>query len=281
VTHRHEPHGAEADGRSVSDLVLERSRLGELPAPERDALARRIENEPELRARLAALEASDVELRRRLQAGSLAERVRARLVAQSERGPAPAPAGAWSRSWPLRAGLTVAASVLLALSLRTTAPTPATSEPGVRTKGLRPGLSLFRKVAEGSETLADGDVAHEGDVIRIGYHSLGRRYGVIVSVDGRGGVTRHFPDRGTEAAPLEAGDVVLLGHAYQLDDAPAWERFFFVTADVAFSAATVEEAARQVSVGSGGGAAGRAPADLPLPVELEQSTFLLTKEQRP
>lgn len=306
MTDRDGRHGAGTDARSVPDLVLERSRLGELPPRERDALARRLEAEPEVRERIAALERSDEEVRRRLEAAGLAGRVHARLATPRER----ATARSWSLAWPLPAGLAVAATVLLALSLRTSvsAPPPAapstatatpspdasippaprppsvgralpavpgstspSGEPGVRLKGLGPALSLFRKTAQGSEALADGDVAHEGDVIRIGYRAFGRRYGVIVSLDGRGAVTRHFPERGAAAAALEPSEVVLLAHAYRLDDAPAWERFFFVTADAPFDVATVEDAARQ--------AAGRtAPASLPLPGALGQTAFLLTKE---
>jgi hypothetical protein len=149
----------------------------------------------------------------------------------------------------------------------------------VRIKGLHPALSLFRKTANGSEILADGDVARAGDLIRIGYRAGGRHYGVIVSLDARGALTRHLPERGRTAAPLEARDIVLLGHAYQLDDAPAWERFFFVTADAPFEVATVEQAARRMA--GGRPTTGQAPADLPLPDALEQSTFLLTKERRP
>ena len=307
-------------GHSVPDLVLERSRLGELPASEQDSLRQHMEAEPELRARLEALERSDGELRRRLDSAFLATRVRERLAARRAGSSAPVPPGGWWRAWPVPAGLAVAATVAVVLVLRPMAPAPRLDvpagapatptpsapqvspdapalpappapstgrapsappstpggEPGVRTKGLRPSLSLFRKTADGSETLADGDVAREGDVIRIGYHAFGRRYGVIVSVDGRGAVTRHFPERSATAAALEPSEVVLLAHAYRLDDAPAWERFFFVTADAPFPVAAVEDAARRLA--GEPGMAGPVPAGLPLPKALEQSTFLLTKE---
>jgi hypothetical protein len=117
-------------------------------------------------------------------------------------------------------------------------------------------------------------------VIRIAYRPVGRRYGVILSLDGRGGVTRHLPEGGATAAPLEAGEVVPLAHAFELDDAPAWERFFFVTADAPFQVAMVEEAARQAAA-EPRRTAGQAPAGLSLPRGLEQSTFLLMKERRP
>jgi hypothetical protein len=292
---------------AVPDLVLERYRLGELPVADQQALARRIDGEPELRQRLEALERSDEKLRRRLEAPRLAASVRSRLESRSE---STASGVRFGRPWALPAGLAAAAAVAFAIATRTpaTAPplppsstaapaappatpaavpstraaspsTPAASE-GIRLKGSRPALSLFRKTAQGSETLADGDTARAGDVIRVGYRSFGRRYGVIVSLDGRGGLTRHLPEAGTAAAPLESGDVVLLAHAYELDDAPSWERFFFVTAEAPFEVAAVEDAARRAAA-EAGRATGHAPEGLALPKTLEQSAFLLTKERRP
>ena len=255
----------------VPDLMLERSRLGELPARSRIA-RRRLDAEPELRARLAALERSDGELRRRLD--SAPRDARARAAGRAARGssaPAdgrPVASLAGARR-PGRRGDRCGRVVLRPMhrplastclpaprranAIRTAIPPAAPALPpppapstgracrsasagrARRThQGPAAGLSLFRKTANGSETLADGDVAREGDVIRIGYHAVGRRYGVIVSLDGRGGVTRHLPERGATAAPLAPSEVVLLAHAYELDDAPAWERFFFVTADAPF-----------------------------------------------
>ncbi len=268
---------------AVPDFVLERYQLGELPVAEREALARRIDDEPELRQRLEALERSDLALRGRLAASRLTAHVRSRLESQPESTRASSVLS--RRPWALPAGLAAAAAVAFAIGTRTLATAPpapasASSEEGIRLKGSRPALSLFRKTAQGSETLADGDAARPGDVIRVGYRSFGRRYGVIVSLDGRGSVTRHLPEAGAAAAPLEGGDVVLLANAYELDDAPSWERFFFVTAEAPFEVAAVEDAARRAAA-EAGRAAGPAPDGLALPKTLEQSAFLLTKERRP
>ncbi len=76
---------------------------------------------------------------------------------------------------------------------------------------------------------------------------------------------------------LGRGSHVLLDQAYELDDAPSWERFYFVTGDAAFEVAPIVEAARR--------AAARGlrspPAALSIPGELTQSTFSLQKEARP
>lgn len=155
----------------------------------------------------------------------------------------------------MAAALAVAATVLLVLAPRTIAPPPvspaptATPEPGERIKGMRPALALFRKSERGSEALADGDVARAGDLVRVGYRAAGRAYGVILSIDGRGAVTLHLPAGGGRAAALHPGDTVLLGHSYELDDAP-------------------RAAAKR---------SGAPPQALALPPSLDQSTFLLLK----
>ena len=144
----------------------------------------------------------------------------------------------------------------------------------VRIKGLRPQLLLFRKApASGVETLAQGSVAHDRDLLQVAYHAAGRSHGVIVSVDGRGTITRHLPVTGTQAATLQNGPTVPLPVAYQLDDAPRFERFYLVTAEAPFPVGVVEDAVRRRH-GNG------APGDgwLDLPATMDQFTFVLRKE---
>jgi hypothetical protein len=138
-------------------------------------------------------------------------------------------------------------------------------------------LSVYRRVASGSETLADGAVAHTGDLIRLGYRAAGRAYGVIVSIDGRGAVSLHLPSSGDDAAALGTDATVLLDAAYELDDAPRWERFYLVTGEAPFRVDAVLSAARAAA----SRASGVPPPELVIPRELEQTTFLLQKEQRP
>jgi hypothetical protein len=149
---------------------------------------------------------------------------------------------------------------------------PAGGE-GNRVKGLRPSLTLYHKTSGGSETLEDGARVHAGDVVRLAYRSAGRGYGTIVSIDGRGVLTRHLPTTGARAAPLRSGETVLLEHAYELDDAPRFERFYLIVSEAPFDLSPVLAAARRAA-GSGGGAV---PA-LELPSAFEQSTFSLQKE---
>jgi len=71
---------------------------------------------------------------------------------------------------------------------------------------------------------------------------------VLLSIDGRGHVTLHSPDAGeTMATRLSGKGEVRLPSAYELDDAPAFERFFLVRAATPFSIATALDAARALA----------------------------------
>jgi hypothetical protein len=161
----------------------------------------------------------------------------------------------------------VAANALLLLPAPATAPDPF----GDRSKGGSPALLLFRKADPAAERLDSGAVARADDVVQIVYQSGGHRYGVIVSVDGRGIVTRHLPSVGDAAVPLAQG-ATPLDAAYRLDDAPRVERFFFVAADTPFDVPTVVGAARAPRFDPATG------ERLALDPPLVQASFLLRKE---
>jgi hypothetical protein len=251
-------------------LILEQYRLGELPAEEAARIERLLPNDAALRDRLAALERSDEEIARRYPSTMFTERIRERLAA----APGSTPPPRIGRRLVLVAALTAGAiAIAVALPWRTGAPTPD----GDRIKGLTPALAVYRRTAGSSETLADGAAARAGDLLRLGYVSAGRQYGVILSIDGRGIVTVLLPPEGTHAAALRGGGTVLLDTAYELDDAPEWERFYFVTADRPFDIAPVVDAAREAARRT----PRAAPPSLPLPRDYDQSTFSIVKEDKP
>jgi hypothetical protein len=252
----------------VPDLILEQYRLGELPRADAERVTALLSADGELRARHDALDRSDEAIARQYPGAWLAQRIRARLPQPSAR----------RAGWrvPLAIAATIAV-VIVAAPFVTRG--PAVRAPGTgddRIKGLAPGLTIYRRTASGTETLADGGVARQGDLLRLGYTGAGQPFGIILSIDGRGVVTRHFPAEGDRAAALARGGVTLLDQAYELDDAPGWERFYFVTGGTAFALAPVLEAAHEISSGGAG------PVALPLPIPqgLSQSTFSLQKEVR-
>jgi hypothetical protein len=256
------------DDARVPDITLERYRLKELPPEAAARLDRRLQHDPALRQRLEALGASDAEIHASDRLELLASRVRRRL---DERGAAVNHPRV--RLW--LAPAVVALTIVLLLTLPRSSTVPA--EDGERIKGLQPSLTLYRRVDGTSETLADGALVHKGDLIRLGYHAAGHAYGVIVSIDGRRHVTLHLPRSGDEAAPLGREATVLLDHAYELDDAPRWERFYFVAGDEPFPVSAVVRPAERAALVSRDGT----PAPLALPAGLAQSVFSLQKESQP
>jgi len=270
--------------RRVPDVVLERYRLSELPAAESERLERQLREDEALRRRLGEIEASDGELLRsgapeRLAAGVRREARRA--GPQSGTPGRRSPAWRWLVPAAAVAGAVVLVAVITLPAVRGRMGQPSSSSPGApatddRIKGLEPSLTLFRRGSSGSEVLADNSVAHAGDLIRVAYQAAGRPYGVIVSVDGRGGVTLHLPPSGSAASPLQAGDRVLLDQAYELDDAPRWEKFYLVTGNEPFDVASIVNAARRAAEDAGSDG----PPALDLPPGLEQASLSIAKKGR-
>ena len=105
--------------------------------------------------------------------------------------------------------------------------------------------------------------------MQISYVPKGATHGVIVSADGRGKVTLHFPPNASLPTVLKRKDRVPLPFSYELDDAPGFERFFFVTSAFPIPVGQVIR-----SAGTLGADPGR---QLPLPPWLKQKELLLNK----
>jgi hypothetical protein len=240
--------------RTISDLLLEQYSLGELPARMARKVKDELERDADLRARLAALADSDGEIMARYPAERVVPEIRERLFREGGLGTASSsnasPAPARSRGSQLAWALPVAAMVVLALSFFVVRERMATGDE-TRLKGLAPHLSVFRKTAGGAEELQAGALARRADVLQLSYTAGEAKYGVIFSVDGRGAVTWHMPSGyrgGSRAAPaLDPQGQVVLPSAYELDDAPGFERFFLVSSSAPFDVADVERAARALS----------------------------------
>ena len=245
--------------RPVSDYQLERYLLREGSAAELAGLEQRLAEDPVLARRLEDLRRSNEELHRRYPPRWMRRRIEGRL----QRARSGSSGRRWSgyRPWAVPAVALVLAVVAVPALLdearkesRSAAgereetargsgtPSRAVGEAStsrVKGDGEGPRLVIFRKLAGGHERLEDGTLARSGDLLQIAYRSSGLGYGAILSVDGRGAVTRHLPVSGEEAVPLAPADT--LDFAYELDDAPLWERFFLVASDRPFGLAAIAE----------------------------------------
>ncbi len=96
-------------------------------------------------------------------------------------------------------------------------------------------LTLYRNSGLATETLEDRAPAREGDLIQLAYRiDPEMPFGIILSVDGRGVVTRHLAPEGGTAEKLMPGGEQLLDFSYELDDAPRFETFYLLMSDRTF-----------------------------------------------
>jgi hypothetical protein len=180
----------------------------------------------------------------------------------------------------LRWGVTVAAVIVWIVTLlpiRAPVPDKGEVQPRVSPdtqKGQEARLIVYRKTPAGSEMLSDNDVTHAGDVIRLGYRVADAAYGAIVSIDGRGSVTVHLPAHGSNAQSLSAGELVLLEEAFELDAAPAFERFYLITARQPFLLQPVIDDLRRARSDS-------SSSSLPVSSSYTITTLSLRKDARP
>lgn len=253
----------------VSDWKLERFALGELPADELEALREGASTDPDLEARVEALEASNAEILDRYRSAPMARAIEHRLAEHRKRATGRRLRGLAALA-PIVAAAVIAI-VVLPTGERTGAPAvappigPQRPEVIIPKGPLDAKLLVFRKANGESVRLRDGDPARAGDVLQLRYKPAGNRFGVILSVDGRGQVTEHFSGELARAGgPLD--------HAYELDDAPRFERFFLVASPDPIDMGRLLDAAEDLA-----GSSGVTTQPLPLGGAHEQTSVLIQK----
>ena len=121
----------------------------------------------------------------------------------------------------------------------------------IRVKGKSSALFIYRNEDGKAVRLSNGTKVAEGDILQLSYVCADPEYALIVSVDGNGVVTSHFPEDSTNSALLEKGGEFPLSYSYKLDDAPSFERFYLVTSNEEFSLGSIEDFLLSISGISG------------------------------
>ena len=267
-----------SEDRDIPQLRLEQLALGELPAGERDALLAR----PDTAERLSRLREDDAQILAAHPPAVVVAEVRRRAARAAVRRPAralwlaapalAAAAVAVVALWPLEEDVPKDSLVAARPPVPKDSPVPAL-DPGItRVKGLQPHLLLHRQEGERAVPLAEPAEARAHDRLQVSYVAGGAAHGVVLSIDGSGVVTLHAPTDPAGPTALQQDGAVTLPQSYELDAAPGFERFIFITAAEPIDVRRVEAAARALA---------RAPdaalAALPLPPAWSQRSFLVRK----
>ncbi len=278
----------------IPELMLEKLALGELSDSQSRAIRAQLDTEGD--DRLAALEASNARILDEHPPARVAADIHRRL-AQLEVEPMRRPAGGGWMVWaPVAAAAGLALvwwvtrdgeptipggdgpDVIALADGPATPPTQRSPDDGaperIYLKG-DPRLMVDR-IDEGRLARMDSTTqVASGDRLQLAYSAGDASQGVIVSIDGAGVATLHFPEIPGDATGLDHGGRISLRTSYELDQAPAFERFFFVTVDAerpALTTATVMDAARALAAGPHA-----TDGALALPDTMRQQSLLLRK----
>ncbi len=251
----------------VPGYLLERYLLRELPPGEMVAIEQKLTADSTLTERLCALQDDNEEQALSYPVAWMAGQIEhkaAQLKPKKRRS-------AGYRLWAMpMVAVAVALAVVVLPTLR-----QDSEEFVTRIKGDRgPALLVFRQSEDGPQHLPDSSLAYLGDLVQLVYRSGGRSYGAIFSLDGRFSLTRHLPVEGGQAVALVAGRADTLAFAYELDDAPRWERFYLITAEKPFALEEIERLLRQLARAGD-------PPELVLSPQYDTAVFTLRKPDAP
>jgi len=214
----------------VPDILVEQLVLGELHPEKAHEVRQLLENEIGGLERLDAIEASNKEI-----LSKYSPRVQAALIQNRRKNLEPIKNSFWGSIPALTSTATVILAIVLIFTIRSNFIDhkiigPDQMIPIERIKG-DSRLFIHLKTDDGSRELADGDQVQAGDRLQLSYMAADALYGVILSVDGKGSVTVHFPKNPNGSAKLSSNGVQSLDFSYELDEAPLFERFYFVTGE--------------------------------------------------
>jgi len=275
----------------ISDYRLERFVLGELPPGEAGEVERAAAVDSRVRAALDTIDASNLAIIARYPAADFKSALLSRLevaeVGKPGRGRRRLFPALVAFPWRRGLAVTAAAAVLVIAAVLVVpgikrpsgAPLfgPGLDETVVKGEGgidlTQTQLLVYKKHGGLAETLTDGNEAGPGALLQLAYVAAAEPHGVILSIDGRGGVTRHFPAEEGGSTLLALNRRSLLPNAIELDDAPGFERFFLVTSKEPIDVAAVLARAGELATDP----VRARNSKLDLPAGLKQKSVLILK----
>jgi hypothetical protein len=263
----------------IPDLIIEKLLLDELPDDFSESKKQALLENPYVIKRMEELKRSNEEILNTYPAGKTVENIKLRLKNESnvirfdnqER----------KRKNFSKFLYTLSAAAVLMAALAFTYIfnnqfVPGNTAETTRIKGSTE-LRIYKKLNDDTVKLTDNSTVHENDRLQLRYIAVEKEYGMIFSIDGNGYITIHYPENilANNSAKLDnSGKEVYIANSYLLDDAPEFERFFFITSDTEFTEELVRESAEKLFSEPDKGINDK----LDLPDDFEQHSILLKKE---
>jgi hypothetical protein len=229
-------------GRRVSDIELERHALDELQGPRSEEVAEGLK-EGEGATRFEELQESNKEILDRYPPHMMAAQIKARAAEEVNMG-----TSSFIRRFLIPTVVAVSAAAVLWVFLPgTTEIERGDDKETILIKGSDdPTLFVYRKTGDKEEILRNGQVVKPGDVLQIKYAARSASFGVIFSIDGHGKTTLHYPSTKDGPSKLKQEGSHALPFSYELDDAPDFEHFYFITSDKPINIDELLDAAKKL-----------------------------------
>lgn len=257
--------------KNIPELHYEQILLSEIS----EEKARKILAEPGSREKIEQLKESNAEILFNHPPHKIAEQINARL----EKGKKSFFSNLIPKKLFAQIASAAAALAIITIAIINPASPGNSAGDGNNIKGLTPKLQVFRDESDGPNPvfrlLEDGATVHENDLIQLSYRPAGQSFGIIFSIDGTGAVNPYYPQYFSDQAnELEKGGTVNLDFSLRLDDAPLFEKFFFITSEQEFSPIEVKMVAESFAAEPARVISG----ELPLPSNFEQYSVTFFKE---
>ncbi len=201
----------------IPDLLLEQWRLNEIPDSKKSQLEdefsrQRIDHD------LAQLEAEEKAFWNKI----LAEKPRFMqgdvAILTAPKQPIPCVPGLSHKNFLYPITVAACAMLILFAALQTK---KANTLDDIQLKGDARPLLIYEKVSIGQKLLHDGDRLSRGSTIQLAYKAENYSHGIIISLDGRGVISWHFPGEATGDQKLDKGSQKLLANLKSLQqDSP-------------------------------------------------------------
>lgn len=225
----------------ISDLLLEKYIHNELDAEEKLLLKNYFKNNKNAQRRVDKLRDSDKKIINDYPVEKIIGGVEYRCQEENERKKR-------KLLKILAPAVGLAAFTLIIINpgfIKTFIPDKITLENTIRFKG---GTKLYIYIKKGNQViqLENYSTVRTGDVIQVAYLAGADNYGVIFSLDGDRNISLHYPYNINNSAKLEKDKKQYLTVSCELDTAPKYEQFYFITSKNKINVKTVMKKADQL-----------------------------------